>query len=661
MPHALNYDACRELVEEWLHRTESPAYGHVSRLGSVRVSPDGATVAGIGTILTGIAEPARSALCLVDVSRGDLTLVDLEPQSVAWAGHVVAVGSGTSVVICDEKGRQAHRVQLPGRVENVAGARSGRHVLAVVAPAQDDHYDLSPATGCADTAPLAFLGNAQRPRELVVIDTVTGQHRTLDGQGRNIWEASWIDDDSVVAVISDRPGEGAWYDAYLAVIDTDNGTIQTRYRPVDRRQLSCPVSVDGHLLVIESISSDRGVVAGDVIRVDPWGESVRLDTENVDVSCLSSAGDAVGYVGLRGLTTVAGTIDAATGRCRPLWSGSETLTGWTPEGSVDVDGRIYGIAESFHRYPRLVRIHADRVHTVHDLSHPGAEAHLAAGQRLRSLSWPAPDGLTIEGLLVLPAGQGPFPLLLNVHGGPVSAWRNRWGMAHGTRHPYAGLLAELGVASLHVNPRGSLGRGQDFIDRVRGDMVGLDVEDLMSGVDRLIEEALVDGTRMAVTGNSYGGLMSAWLAARSTRFAAAIPTSPVVDCVSQHYTSNIPEFDELFLQDAVAHPGGEYWSRSPLTHIDGATTPTLLTAGLLDKTTPPDQAVMFHQALRRKGVPTELVLYPRQGHGVSGFPDSTDFLAHLLKWLSRYIGLQPARGRTPSQRREATSAENALS
>lgn len=627
----------RRLVEDWLQRTEGPAFGQVSRMGAVRVRPDGSTAAAIGTVLTDISRPAHSVVCLVDVPSGAMRTLHLEPQCLGWAGDRLLIGSGDSVLVCDEDGHPVHRITTPGRVEHLTGSPSGGRLLAVTSPSQDEHYDVAPAGGDGGDGPLAYTDDPQRPRELVLVEAASGQSRTLDLRGRDVWEAEWIDEDRIVAIMSDRAGEGAWYAAYLAVVDTRDGSVDVRYDPVDGRQLSHPVGLGRHLLVIESISSDRGVVAGDVVCVDDAGSSTRLDTDGVDVSCLMRAGDRVGYVGLRGLTTVVGGIDVSAATCTRLWAGPETLSGFTPMGDIDVDGRVHGVMESFTRYPRLVRIEPGRVRTTHDLRHPGADAYLAAGQTAMEVSWRAPDGLEIQGIVVLPAGPGPFPLLLNVHGGPVAAWRNRWGIANGNRHPYVGLLAEQGYASLYVNPRGSHGRGQDFIDRVRGDMLGKDVDDLLSGIDHLIGQGLVDGSRVAVTGNSYGGLMSAWLAATTDRFAAAIATSPVTDFVSQHYTSDIPEFDELFLRDDITAPGNAYHARSPLTHVAGARTPTMLTAGLLDKTTPADQAVMFHQALRRQGVPTSLVLYPRQGHGIAGFPDTADFLPRMLAWLGRHL------------------------
>lgn len=319
------------------------------------------------------------------------------------------------------------------------------------------------------------------------------------------------------------------------------------------------------------------------------------------------------------------------------WASHESVAGFTPDATIDRDETIYVVCESFTRYPQVVKIEQGSMRLLTDLRHPGANAYLACGMRLEEVQWEAPDGLIIQGLLVLPAGKGPFPLVLNVHGGPVWAWRNRWGVANGDRHPYVGLLAEEGFASLYVNPRGSHGRGQEFAGAVRGDMAGRDVEDLLSGIRHLAGRGLIDTDRLAVTGNSYGGQMAAWLAATSTMFAAAIPTSPVTDFVSQHYTSDIPEFDTLFLQERPHDSDASHRRLSPLAYVANASTPTLLTAGLGDRTTPAGQATMFWHALQEVGVPTSLILYPQQGHGISGFPDTTDFLSRMLTWLRRYV------------------------
>ncbi|WP_109471885.1 alpha/beta hydrolase family protein [Ornithinimicrobium cavernae] len=661
--------ATQNYVDNWLAAAEGPALGVVSMITGLQVSSDGAHSAGVGRVIDSLDQRSTAVVTIVNTSQRTSRNLALRPTALAWAGTVLGVGGtggqgAPTFTVVDPAGATLLSTALPGPAQHVAGyadqAGEGARFAVVCSREQPSNFDVAPpvaarvlgqaATGTsASHPPQVYTDEPQAPRTLTVVDAGTGTSRQVDLGNREVWSVSWIDADHLVAIVSDQAGETGWYTAYLGRIHLPTGQVSTAYRPVQESQLAYPLAHAGRLLVIEGIASDRNVVAGDVIVIDGDGTVERLHPAVADVTALSSAGDVLGYLGLRGLSTVAGRIhlgDGAASTSSVLWQSTETMgANLGPSGAFDERGRLHGVCESFTRYPQVVVVTESaapgrvEVDTVLDLRHPGADAYLAANPRLHEVSWTAPDGLRIEGLLVTPAGEGPFPLLVNVHGGPVSAWRNRWGVANFDRYPYVTLLAARGYASFYPNPRGSQGRGQDFINRVRGDMVGADVDDIISGVDHLARQGLVDPTRVAVTGNSYGGMMAAWLAVSSDRFAAAIPTSPSVDMVSQHYCSDIPDFDRLFVRDDVHAVDGEYRSRSAIHHVAGATTPTLLTAGLLDKTTPPEQAILLHQALREQGTPTALVLYPSQGHGIKDFPDTAHFVAHLLCWLDHYLAV----------------------
>jgi dipeptidyl aminopeptidase/acylaminoacyl peptidase len=171
---------------------------------------------------------------------------------------------------------------------------------------------------------------------------------------------------------------------------------------------------------------------------------------------------------------------------------------------------------------------------------------------------------------------------------------------------------------------------------VVGDMGGADAEDLMAGIEALVERGIADPDRIGVTGGSYGGFMSAWLVTRTDRFAASVSLAPVIDWYSQHWTSNIGFWDRTFLGEDPG-PGGAYYARSPVMFADRVTTPTMLLAGSEDRCTPPGQAIEFHQALREHGVETALVIYPGEGHGVRKLPASIDLCARAIGWFERFM------------------------
>ena len=171
-------------------------------------------------------------------------------------------------------------------------------------------------------------------------------------------------------------------------------------------------------------------------------------------------------------------------------------------------------------------------------------------------------------------------------------------------------------------------------------MGGADARDDLAGVDALVERGDADPERIGVTGGSYGGYMSCWLPVLDQRFKAAVAISPVTDYYSQHWNSNIGEWDSWFLGGRPEDGAEHYRARSPVFFADRVTTPTLLTAGTEDRCTPPGQAMEFYRALRARAVPVEVAIYPGEGHGVRKFPAYLDLVTRSTAWFERFM---PAR------------------
>jgi dipeptidyl aminopeptidase/acylaminoacyl peptidase len=247
------------------------------------------------------------------------------------------------------------------------------------------------------------------------------------------------------------------------------------------------------------------------------------------------------------------------------------------------------------------------------------------------VTWSVSDGLEIDGFLLAPAGNGPHPMILWVHGGPV------WSYQEGFPRPAISWIVSRGYAILMPNPRGSTGRGRAFLEAVIGDMGGADAGDDLAGVDAMVERGDADPERIGVTGGSYGGFMSCWLPVVDRRFKAAVAISPVTDYYSQHWNSNIGAWDSWFLGGDPEDGAPQYRERSPVFFADRVTTPTLLTAGTEDRCTPPGQAMEFYRALRARGVPVEVAIYPGEGHGVRKYPAYLDLVSRMTAWFERFM------------------------
>ena len=312
-------------------------------------------------------------------------------------------------------------------------------------------------------------------------------------------------------------------------------------------------SPDGtRLAVVEALCSDRLVVAGELLLVDPVdGDVVRVETSHVDVAGLAWRDqERLLAIGVRDLDSVVLDVDAKTGTATERWA-TEDACGVFFIAAAPVDDGFALVLQSATRPPELVVVAEDgTARTVVHTTHEGTDLiRSSIGSRTR-VSWEAPDGLPISGLLTVPAGEPPFPLILAVHGGPVWAYQDFW------PGPFGALLAARGYATLMANPRGSWGRGRDFAARVVGDMGGADAQDLLAGVDHVVSLGIADPDRLGITGGSYGGFMSAWLPCIDPRFRAAAALSPVTDWYSERFDSNLGDVDGRLPGRGPRHPRG---------------------------------------------------------------------------------------------------------
>ena len=304
--------------------------------------------------------------------------------------------------------------------------------------------------------------------------------------------------------------------------------------------------------------------------------------------------------------------------------------------SANAQGQIAVAAHDFDRPNTLYRFdHAAGALTR--IATPLLPAGWPEAPRSEVVHWQARDGASIEGILVYPpdyrAGAR-FPLIVHVHGGPAGVFQR----GYATERIASAALAERGYLVLQPNPRGSTGYGATFRAANRGDWGGGDYRDIMAGVDHLIAEGRADPDRLGIMGFSYGGFMTSWTITQTKRFKAAVAGGAVTDPVAFNGTSDIPSFIPDYF-------GAEFWDdpepyrrQSPLLHVQQVTTPCLILHGESDVRVPVEQGRAFYQALKRRGIPTEMVTYPRQGHSFDEPRLYMDFIQRHLDWFDRWLG-----------------------
>jgi dipeptidyl aminopeptidase/acylaminoacyl peptidase len=244
------------------------------------------------------------------------------------------------------------------------------------------------------------------------------------------------------------------------------------------------------------------------------------------------------------------------------------------------------------------------------------------------------DGTQIQGWLMKPPGcasDRKCPFILSVHGGPH-------GMYGWTFNPAFQVYAARGYGVLYLNPRGSSGYGQKFSDGTLNEWGGGDYRDLMLGVDEALRKnSWIDGERLGVTGGSYGGFMTNWIITQTPRFRGAVAAASVSNLISFYATSL---YQDLVHAEFNGFPWDNFdllWQWSPIRYVRQVQTPTLFIHGENDNDVHITQAEEMYMALKRRGVETVLVRYPREGHGLREPKHRVDALERTLAWFDRYV------------------------
>jgi dipeptidyl aminopeptidase/acylaminoacyl peptidase len=335
--------------------------------------------------------------------------------------------------------------------------------------------------------------------------------------------------------------------------------------------------------------------------------------------------------GHRAYTTVF-AYDVKTGRYTAL-TDKRTLQ----LGSQSRDGSVIAVTQDTPESPADVYVTGPDFRNFTKLTNTNPQAAQFALGVTEVVTWKSTDGMAVEGVLLKPVGYEAgrrYPMLVVAHGGPAGAFINNYrvgGLEGGQ------MWAGRGWLVFYPNPRGSTNYGEKFLRANINDWGGGDYRDIMTGIDAIVARGIADTDKLALIGWSYGGYMTAWSITQTSRFKAAMVGAGLTNLWSMYGTNDIPNV-------LIGYFGGQagperlplYMERSAMTRIDKVVTPTLILHGGSDERVPVGQAQELFRGLKDRGKPTELVFYPREGHGISEYYHQKDRLTRIQEWITRY-------------------------
>ena len=475
-------------------------------------------------------------------------------------------------------------------------------------------------------------------RHLWLVSVAGGEAKQLtDGQDWDDTDPQWSPDGTRIAFVSDRSGK-----AYDDSNNTDVWTIPASGGPLAK--------ISDHAFDDESP------------RWSPDGKQILFNGQTARHQfakpyLVDASGGAASLLALNGLDLVPGDLHWVS-------SGSFLFTGET-KGEMqifrgDLAAHSFAPVTSGPRGVRALDVNAGAgkmVYLSSDFQHPddlfianldgSGEKKLTDANRelwsqlelqpVERLPFKSKDGWAVEGFFVKPFGWQAgkkYPMVLVIHGGPEGMFGVNW------YHEFQ-VYAAMGWAVFFCNPRGSTGYGERF-ERGEINNWGVnDYQDVMAGVDAALKQyPWVDSERLGVTGGSYGGYLTNWIVGHTNRFKAAVTLRSVSNFISDEGTRDGAYGHEEYFKGVLFDDFDQYWEASPLKYARNVKTPTLVLHSDNDFRVPLEQGEQWFRALQHYGVPSELVLFPRENHNLTRTGEPKHLVESLnwqLYWFDRYL------------------------
>jgi len=601
------------------------------------ISPDGTSVAYIvGGQLTVVSIQGNASHSIELDSKLELRSATWSPDSKQLAFLADLPGEAPSAQLWTapaDGGTPTKRADLKGSTDALTFSPDGSKIALLFIEGMPRHSGpLQPMT------PLAgVVGDKIYEQHLTTVDLNTSAVTQVTPADMYIYEYDWTPDgQSWVATAARGNGDANWYIARLYRIDARSGQMSELHVP--KLQIAEPrVSPDGkNVAFIEGLMSDEGSTGGDIFAVPITGGKARNLTPNIKASPSSltwTAHDHITFQESIDGKSGFGTVNTA-GAVRQLWSEEESVS----RASFSHNGVMTAVIRQSPSTPP--EVWTGPIGTWKQLTTLNADIKPVWGAA-RNFHW-TNGNEQLQGWLMLPKdfdSTKRYPLVVNVHGGPSAVCAPRWD----TRT--LGLQSAMGYFAFCPNPRGSYGQGEAFTQGNVKDFGGGDFHDIMAGVDAIVKECPIDPHRIGIRGHSYGGYMTMWAETQTHRFAAAVAGAGLSDWQSYYGVNEIDEWMIPFFGASVYDDPAVYAKSDPMHFVKNVRTPTLILVGDSDGEVPMEQSIEWWHALATLKVPTQLVVYPHEGHVFYKPGDARDYAVRGLEWFDEWFAKADAQAR----------------
>jgi dipeptidyl aminopeptidase/acylaminoacyl peptidase len=623
------------------------------------LSPDGQTIAWVADAegateikIASVADPSRSHRLTAGTGAPCIE------QSLAWSpdSKELAFTSDCNaptgamdqpdvyVAVTAAASAPRRLTHLHGGVTSLAFAPDGLHIACLYIEGAT-----RPAGALAAMKPPAGVIGVEglEIQRIAAIESASGEVREITPANLHIYEYGWAPDSRQLTYIAaPPPGENNWWVAQLYTQQLDGrpprSILDPEHSPGPLHGLQMAVprwSPDGRKIAfIGGLMSDQGATGGDIYLLSATGGEAKDITPDTDKTAawidwrnpgrlLVSWADW-GQVEL-------GEVSADDGRVTATYA---SIPAYVGDGRLEqslssaANGRVAYIKSSFSEAPEVYAgpLGGPALQVTHY-----NDALKPLWGKSESIRWTS-DTFAIQGWLMYPAHYDPgkkYPLIVSVHGGPSSEVQPRW-----PDLGYNGIaFSALDYFVLMPNPRGSYGEGETFTQANRKDFGYGDLRDILAGVDAVSAKLPIDQQRIGLTGWSYGGFMTMFAVTQTQRFHAAVAGAGISDWKSYYGENSIDQWMTPFFGASVYDDPAAYARSSAIDFIRNVKTPTLVVVGDRDGECPAPQSFEFWHALRAEHVPTELVVYPDEGHRFASPQHRRDVLARALGWFEQYM------------------------